>query len=117
MEVELKIDVTTIFSYEAIERALGETWDPVTRVFKDEDVIYAEEVAEDMVADVPVYTPLPPSTHDYRRSHGTNPQPQTPERIWQMHEWQKWDSDSDTQDTYPYLYAIPRRNTEHHYPS
>ena len=53
MAVELNIDTTKFFSYEAMERATGGTWDPVSRVYKDKDAVYAEEVLGHMVADVP----------------------------------------------------------------
>ena len=43
-----------------MEKATGGTWDPVSRVYKDKNAIYAEEVAHNMVTDVPGYTPLLP---------------------------------------------------------
>ena len=49
MEVELKID-----------GAAGGTWDPVLIVYKEKDAIYSEEVVDNMVANMPGYTPLPP---------------------------------------------------------
>ena len=42
-----------------MERASGGTWDPITRAYQNEDAIYAEAVADNMVADVPGYAPLP----------------------------------------------------------
>ena len=62
MEVELEMDVSIFFTYEAMERATGGVWDPVSRIYKDEDALYAEGVAEDMVADIPGYTPLANTT-------------------------------------------------------
>ena len=58
MEVELQMDVSKLFTYKAMERATGGVRDPVSCIYEDEDALYVEGVAEDMVADVPGYTPL-----------------------------------------------------------
>ena len=62
MEVELTMDVSAFFTYEAMERATGGVWDQVLRTYKDEDALYAKGVVEDMVADVPGYTRLATTT-------------------------------------------------------
>ena len=53
MEAEYDLDPSNYFVYKVVEQARTGAWDPITKVYKDENAIYTEGVLDDMVADIP----------------------------------------------------------------
>ena len=69
MEVKLQIDPSKFFTYKAMERSSSGTWDPINRLYKYKEALYAEGVVDNMIADVPGYIPLQPTGTQEAEKH------------------------------------------------